>query len=225
MTSNPGPREHAFRQAVHASYDALYPLAGALLDELLRRSGPAPASGRPPKPCPLPRGLEIRDIGRLAGQCQRDGTIVINIQLIDYPEEIRATVAHELAHAVVETARRVLLSEKGARRRRGHAAGMARRQGEWSAHGAVWQAVARQLGDGGERCHRLPLKPRRRLRRFLYRADCGAEVVLTSVRHNRLQRNRGLEYRLAHRDVRISGRHFVREVETVDGQLAADRGD
>lgn len=216
--------ETAFGQQVHAEYDALYPSASALLAAILDRYRAASILTRSPPACRLSRCLEIRDIGRLAGQCQRNGTIVINIQLIDYPDAIRATVAHELAHAVVETARRVLLSERGSRRRRGLAAGMARRQGEWSAHGAVWQAVARQLGDGGERCHRLPLRPRRRLRRFLYRADCGAEVVLTSVRHNRLQRNRGLEYRLAHRDVRISGRHFVREVETFDTYPAADRG-
>jgi hypothetical protein len=93
---------------------------------------------------------------------------------------------------------------------------MARRRGEWTTHGSIWQSVARELGDGGERCHRLPLQPSRRLRRFLYRADCGAEVVLTSVRHNRLQRNRGMEYRLNRGNVRIGGRHFVGEVEGSD---------
>ena len=45
---------------------------------------------------------------------------------------------------------------------------------------------------------------------------CGAEVVLTSVRHNRLQRNRGMEYRLNRGNVRIGGRHFVGEVEGSD---------
>lgn len=225
MALKPDPRERAFRQSVRAEYDALYPRANALLDELLRRYRSSAVVRLPLPPCPLPRGLEIRDIGRLAGQCQRDGTVVINSQLADHPGEVRATVAHELAHAVVETARRLLLSEHGPRRRRGLPAGIVRRRGEWSAHGAAWQAVARQLGDGGERCHRLPLQPRRRLRRFLYRADCGAEVVLTSVRHNRLQRNRRLEYRLAHRDVRISGRHFVREVASADAHPAQDRGD
>ncbi len=225
MALKPDPREHAFRQSVRAEYDALYPRANALLDELLGRVRPVSASRVAPAPCPLPRGVAIRNIGRLAGQCTRDGTIVVNSQLIDHPDEIRATVAHELAHAVIETARRVLISESGLRRRRGLPTGMTRRRGEWSTHGAAWRSVAHALGDGGERCHRLPLKPLRRLRRFLYRADCGAEVVLTSVRHNRLQRNRRLEYRLASRDVRISGRHFVREVETAEAHPAAERQD
>ena len=39
---------------------------------------------------------------------------IINSQLIDHPGEIRPTVAHELAHAVVETARRQLLTGGGA---------------------------------------------------------------------------------------------------------------
>lgn len=213
MALKPDPRERAFRQSVRAEYDALYPRANALLDELLGRVRPVSASRVAPAPCPLPRGVAIRNIGRLAGQCTREGTVVVNSQLIEHPEEVRATVAHELAHAVVETARRELLARHGLRRRRGAFADMARRRGAWSAHGAVWQAIARQLGDGGERCHRLPLEPKRRLRRFLYRADCGAEVVLTSVRHNRLQRNRGMEYRLAGRGARVGWRHFVREVE------------
>lgn len=214
MGSKTDQRERAFRQSVQAEYDTLHPSAGALLDELLQPFRRSPVFRFPAGTSPLPRGVAIRNIGRHAGQCTRDGTIVINSQLIDHPGEIRPTVAHELAHAVIETARRVLLSERGHRRRL--PAGLARRSGDWSAHGAVWQAVARKLGDGGERCHRLPLKPLRRLRRFLYRTDCGAEVVLTSVRHNRLQRNRRLEYRLRDRDARISGRHFVREVEAVD---------
>lgn len=200
--------ENGFRRAVQAGFDSLHPVAEALLGELLRNH-----QGGTPLPCPLPRSIEIRDIGRLAGQCTRDGKVVVNSQLIDHPGEIRATIAHELAHAVVESARRELLARHGLRRRRGAFADMARRRGAWSAHGAIWQSVARKLGDGGERCHRLPLEPKRRLRRFLYRADCGAEVVLTSVRHNRLQRNKGMEYRLAGRDVRVGGRHFVGEVE------------
>ena len=208
MTESPRRREEDFRFMVRAAYDALHPAAEALLGQLLQD-----LHDDPPPPNPLPRGIEIRDIGRLAGQCTRSGTIVVNSQLIDHPEEIRATVAHELAHAVVETARRELLARRGLRRRRGAFADMARRQGAWSSHGAIWQSVARKLGDGGERCHRLPLKPKRRLRQFLYRSDCGAEVVLSSVRHNRLQRNRGMEYRLAGRNVRIGRRHFVEEVE------------
>ena len=202
-------RRADFRRQVLTEYDTLHPRAETALSEFLQRFDMTASY-------PLPRGLEVRDIGRAAGRCTPDGTIVINSQLIDCPGEIRATVAHELAHAVVETARRELLARHGLRRRQGAFADMARRRGEWSAHGAIWRSVARELGDGGERCHRLPLKPKRRLRRFLYRADCGAEVVLSSVRHNRLQRNRGMEYRLAGRDARVAWRHCVGEVEGSD---------
>ena len=195
-----------------AEHAALFSQAQAHLDELTRRFDPGAAPGQAPTAYPLPRVIEIRDIGRLAGQCTRSGTVVVNSQLIDHPNEIHATVAHELAHAAVETARRILLARCGLRRRRGAFADMAQRRRAWSAHGAIWQSIARELGDGSERCHHLPLKPKRRLRRFLYRADCGAEVVLSSVRHNRLQRNRGMEYRLSGRKVRIAGHHFVGEV-------------
>jgi hypothetical protein len=198
-----------FRQIVMAEHAALFSRAQAQLDGLLRKFGADP----PQSTCNLPHGIEIRDLGRAAGRCTPEGTVIVNRQLIDHPCEVRATVAHELAHAVVETARRSLLAKRGSRNRRGVHADMARRRGKWAAHGAIWQAVARELGDGGERCHQLPLKPKRRLRRFLYRSDCGAEVVLTSVRHNRLQRNRGMEYRLARDNVRVGGRHFVGEIE------------
>jgi predicted SprT family Zn-dependent metalloprotease len=204
-------RESGFRQAVFAAHAELYPLASALLDELLRRFKRARA--RAPRPAPLARGIEIRNIGRLAGQCTREGTLVINSQLIDHPGEIRATVAHELAHAVVEAARRNLLAGNGRPRLSGPARDMARRSGEWSAHGAIWRQIIGRLGEGGERCHRLPLQPVRRLRRFLYRADCGAEVQLTSIRHNRLQRNRHLSYRWGTNGVVLAGRHFLREID------------
>ena len=216
VTSSTPLSTQAFRRIVMAEHAGLYRHAQLHVDELVRRFDPCAALGKAPAACPLPRGIEIRDIGRLAGQCTRAGTVVVNSQLIDHPGEVRATVAHELAHAAVETARRALLSRHGSRRRRGVFVHMARRRGEWAAHGAIWQSIARELGDGGERCHRLPLKPKRRLRRFLYRADCGAEVVLTSVRHNRLQRNRGMEYRLAGRDARVAWRHCVGEVEGSD---------
>jgi predicted SprT family Zn-dependent metalloprotease len=212
MSTPTDPREPEFRHNVLAEYAALYPLANTALEALLQRNRAGAARSR--GTIPLARGIEIRNIGRLAGQCTRDGTIVVNSQLIDHPDAIRATVAHELAHAVVETARRQLLSGGGARRLSRGRADIARRRGDWSAHGAAWRSVARELGDGGERCHRLPLKPLRRLRRFLYRADCGAEVQLTTIRHNRLQRNRRLSYCWNARGITVSGRHFVREIDT-----------
>ena len=213
MTSSAQLTTGEFRQIVLAEHAALHGNAQSRLEALLRRFDPGAAFDTLPPACHLSHGIEIRDLGRAAGRCTRDGTVIVNSQLIDHPGAVRATVAHELAHAVVETARRSLLTRRGPRRRRGVFADMARRQGAWATHGSIWQSVARELGDGGERCHRLPLQAKRRLRCFLYRADCGAEVVLTSVRHNRLQRNRGMEYRLAGRDARVGWRHFVGEVE------------
>jgi predicted SprT family Zn-dependent metalloprotease len=210
-------RESDFRRNVFAVHAELYPLANAALMELLQRHRTITPRSRASTAGPLARGIEIRNIGRLAGQCTHEGTIVINIQLVDHPGEIRATVAHELAHAVVNAARESLLSGAGRFRESATLRDLARRTGAWSAHGATWREIAHHLGDGGERCHRLPLKPVRRLRRFLYRTDCGAEVHLTTIRHNRLQRNHRLSYRLGARGVFLSGRHFVREVDTAAG--------
>ena len=207
-------RESDFRRNVFAIHAELYPLANTLLAELLQHHRTITPRSRASAPGPLARGIEIRNIGRLAGQCTHEGTIVINSQLVDHPGEIRATVAHELAHAVVNAARKSLLSGSRRLRLSNTVRDIARRTGAWSAHGAIWRDVAHRLGDGGERCHRLPLKPVRRLRRFLYRTDCGAEVVLTTIRHNRLQRNRRLSYRLTAKGAVLSGRHFVREFDT-----------
>lgn len=208
-----GARERRFREEALRAYEELFPRASGALEALL--SSQSVAFGLPSRTPPpaVPRGLAIRNIGRSAGQCARDGTIVINAQLVDFPDDLRDTVAHELAHAVVETARRWLSAKRGRMRDRETLRRLACRHGEWAAHGAVWKSVARQLGDSGDRCHALPLRPLRRQRRFLYRADCGAEKVLSAVRHNRLQRDRRLWYRWRTDGVRIFGRHFVGEVE------------
>lgn len=202
-----GP-EREFRRCVTRAFEDLYPCALEALHGLLDgRSAAAPARS-------LPRRITIRNLGRAAGRFDPETGIVINSQLIDFPGDIRDTVAHELAHAVVETARRVLLAGvRGRLRNRLLIRQAAHRRGDWAAHGAVWRSVARRLGDSGDRCHALPLQPLRRQRRFLYRADCGAEKVLTTIRHNRLQRNRRLWYQWRADGVQIFARHFVGEVE------------
>ena len=199
-------RELRFRETAARIYDELFPAAQEALDGLLERLG-----GR--RDVVLKRGLSVRNIGRAAGKCTAGGEIIVNSQLIDFPDDLRNTVAHELAHAVVETARISLLAmwapPGGPATRRN----CRRRTGPWSAHGDYWKAVAAQLGDTGDRCHQLPLKPVRKLRRYLYRADCGTEMVLSSVRHRRLQREPGFAYHWPRKAVTVYARHLVGEVE------------
>ena len=200
-------RERRFRETVSRLYDELYPQAQCALDDLLQRLGGKPG-------VVLQRGLSVRNIGRAAGKCAPGGALIVNSQLVDFPDDVRDTLAHELAHAVVETARLNLPSSFWRARGAGRARDRRNRTGPWSSHGALWKDVATRLGDSGDRCHRLPLQPVRRLRRYLYRADCGTEVVLTSVRHRRLQRDRASAYHWPRKGVSVRARHYVEEIET-----------
>ncbi|MBT8041449.1 MAG: M48 family metallopeptidase [Xanthomonadales bacterium] len=199
--------ERRFRDTVEAAYDELYPAANEAMGELLGQFGVVAAQ------TPLARDLTVRDIGRAAGKCGPGGAVIINCQLIGFPDDIRDTIAHELAHAVIETARRALGSPARRFINRGAARAARSRNGDWAAHGALWKSVARKLGDTGDRCHRLPLQPVRRLRRYLYRSDDGHEVILSSVRHRRLQRDPSLAYRFPQKGVTVLARHFAGEVE------------
>ena len=199
--------ERRFRATVEAAYDELFPAANEALGELLGRLGVGAAQ------VSLARDLTVRNIGRAAGKCGPGGAVIINSQLIGFPDDIQDTVAHELAHAVIETARRALGSPARRIVNRGTARAARSRDGDWAAHGALWQSVARKLGDTGDRCHSLPLQPVRRLRRFLYRSDDGHEVILSSVRHRRLQRDPSLAYRFPHNGVTVLARHFAGEVD------------
>jgi predicted SprT family Zn-dependent metalloprotease len=125
------------------------------------------------QPITLTRRLVIRDLGCIAGRyCkgntyrraamngrevyvrdQRPERVEINSQLIDHPEEILVTVGHELAHQVVHHLKK--------------AHGITTQRAPWNSHGRIWKQVAQKLGDTGERCQQLPLKPTRSARRFL----------------------------------------------------------
>jgi predicted SprT family Zn-dependent metalloprotease len=182
------PAEAEFRSAAAGEFNRLLPLAERALDDLLRQHGRSCA------PLRLRPQLRIRNIGRTAGQAHR-AVVTLNAQLVGFPEEVSPTLAHELAHVVVDEAR--------------HQLGIRHRRGAWSAHGAVWRAVARQLGDADDRCHRLPLQPLRSVSRYLYRLPDGTERVLSAVRHNRLHRNRGLSYHFRGDSEPVRRRHFV----------------
>lgn len=128
--------------------------------------------------------LTIADLGSRAGVCRYrrgpslervvDCEVRINSQLATVaPDEVADTLAHEFAHAIVETMRVW----------KGH-----RRKGLWSSHGAIWRMVMRTLGYQPSRCHTLDLKPTRRERRWVYEAACGTRVRVSTTLHNRIQK-------------------------------------
>lgn len=182
------PADAEFRSAASSEFARLLPQAECVLAELLVERGLAAGSIR------LRPRLRIRNLGRTAGHA-RHGVVTINAQLVEFPGELQRTLAHELAHVVVDEARGRL----GIRHRRGH----------WAAHGTAWRAVARRLGDAGDRCHRLPLKPLRTITRYLYRLPDGTERVLSAIRHNRLQRHRGLSYHFRGDSEPVRRQHLV----------------
>ena len=182
----------AFHATVTRAFARMLPRADRTLAELLVRNGVGRATVR------LQLRLCVRNIGRAAGQVRGD-VLTINSQLVAFPDEVPNTLAHELAHAVVDAARRRLR--------------IRHRRGAWSPHGAAWKSVARQLGDSGDRCHRMPLSPMRQTARFLYRLPDGTERILGAIRHNRLQRNRNGGYLFRGDAEPVRGRHFVAELE------------
>jgi predicted SprT family Zn-dependent metalloprotease len=89
----------------------------------------------------------------------REALVLLNPRLLAFPEELRRTFLHELAHLVVH--------ERFPKRRT-------------SPHGAEWRQACRDLGLPGEpRCHDLPLAPRRTVRRnHVYHCPhCRTEVA------------------------------------------------
>ena len=63
-------------------------------------------------------------------------------------------------------------------------------------HNAGWQRVCVRLGGSGQRlAHGIKVEPARKVRKFAYVATCGTAVVLTSVRHNRIQRGEVYTFR------------------------------
>ena len=178
------------RQA-QAILEGMLPLAEKQLDGLVRHR-------KPGRIAQLPKcTLVVRNIGRSAGKVI-GGTVIINQQLVDHPESLLPTVAHELAHVVVDQARRLLRVRQ--------------RNGQWSAHGTVWRDVARALGDTGRRCHELNLKPVRTVCHYLYRLPDGTERRLSAVRHHRLQKDRLGGYRWPGDSEPVRWNHLVGKI-------------
>jgi predicted SprT family Zn-dependent metalloprotease len=179
------------RQA-QAILEGMLPLAEKQLDGLVRQTIPGRKAHLPE--C----SLVVRNLGRSAGKVI-GGTVIINQQLANHPDSLYPTVAHELAHVVVEQARRQLR--------------IRHRNGQWSAHGAVWRRVATALGDTGKRCHDLNLEPSRTVSRYLYRLPDGTERHLSAVRHHRLQKNRYGAYHWPGDSEPVRWQHLVGRIE------------
>lgn len=170
---------------------------------------------------PFKAELVLRDMGTIAGKCVRKGTyevrgrewpahweIIINTQLTDHDfEETRDTIRHELAHMVTDI-KYIIVSSLWHRDMAPEDLTFGR--GAWSAHGQVWQDVARDLGASTDRCHRLPLKPVRQVRRFLYETACGKKSVLSSIRHNRAKAGRRYAIRVDGKQVPLEFRQELK---------------
>lgn len=137
--------------------------------------------------------VNIRNLGRKGGYYSHNGEIDLNSQLVDYPEAALNTIRHELAHW--------MQYEIWSR------AGFPRRVGRWRSHGLVWSSFASMLGCNGNRCHSLPLQATRKQARWLYILADGSECILTTTRHNKLQRGKQT-YRMVSTNQPIRKEHF-----------------
>jgi hypothetical protein len=96
-------------------------------------------------PRTFPCRVEIKDLGRDAGQAQ-SGMVVINSQLVDHPDEVRETIAHELAHAIVWGLARGFNTQPILDQHH-------------HTHSALWKETAIALGSTGDAHHSMALIP------------------------------------------------------------------
>ena len=128
----------------------------------------------------LPEGIKWpQDLGftyvffrnsRMAGRARGTRRIEINADLAElYPEQLRDTVLHELAHLLVHM-------------NYGH------RQPRCKPHGPEWQDMMEILGVEPEVCHRMhqPDLKVRRHNTFPYQCGCRTHLIKTG-RHNKIQ--------------------------------------
>lgn len=84
---------------------------------------------------------------------------------LDWDGFVNDTIPHEIAHIIC-----FMCPEMGKN------------------HDAGWQNVCIALGGSGKLYHSLKLTPGRRTKKFMYVASCGTEIVLSTIRHNKVQR-------------------------------------
>ncbi len=102
-----------------------------------------------------------------AGRAQGINTIKINADLAElYPDQLRDTVIHEVAHCLVHL----------------------NYDYRCKPHGAEWQDMMAQLGIGDiQRCHRMEQPDLRRKEQRTHRYVCNCrEYQLTTTRHNKV---------------------------------------
>jgi SprT protein len=91
----------------------------------------------------------------------------LGIARLDPQDFISATVPHEVAHLT--------------------AYGLYR--SKVRPHGPEWQAICRDLGGDGQRCHQYDVPSARQMRRFPYACGCQT-VYLSIIRVNRMRQRR-----------------------------------
>lgn len=138
--------------------------------------------------------------GQCAGMAVKEGeiyTIRINIDAyaLDADNMMNDTIPHEVAHLVMFQLQQHMPAHR-----------------KEPAHGPRWKRICKALGGSGERTHTLALEPSRKIRKFLYELESGREVVLTSVRHNRLRRRKLDHYMMGDTQEKILPQHFSKEV-------------
>lgn len=128
--------------------------------------------------------------GRNSGQARYDSftgklTLRLNSQLFtpEYSDELKNTIAHEVAHLVCYIYPRLGKN-----------------------HDAGWRRVCIQLGGDGSRCHTLPLEKARKTRKAIYNV-AGNEMHLGITRHKRIQQ--GKVYRCNRSGQRITQENFT----------------
>jgi SprT protein len=76
-----------------------------------------------------------------------------------------------------------------------------------------WKSICIALGGIGTKTIKgLDLKASKTYKKFLYRTDHGNDVVLSTIRHNKLQRGKVAEYFL-NKTIRIKAEHFLQEID------------
>ncbi|AUS02723.1 SprT-like protein [Vibrio phage 2.275.O._10N.286.54.E11] len=105
------------------------------------------------------------------------------------PQLLQDTIPHEVAHLVAAII-----------------------CGPYEGHGSTWSRIAVILGCDGNRLCRdgaVNLKPIRTTREFVYILDSGDDVIMSSIRHNKIQK-KGATYRTRDGQI-IAAEHFFEE--------------
>jgi predicted SprT family Zn-dependent metalloprotease len=109
------------------------------------------------------------ETGRNAGLAHGYSKVGYNVHVFAQDPErfINTTIAHEIAHIVCSYI------------------------GNGKGHCPVWKRTCRMLGGNGQRCFAadgINTKTLRNRKQYEYRGSCGTLVMMSDVRHNKMQR-------------------------------------